>query len=180
MPLELLGLIGAECTGKSTLARALQRDLSAVVVPESLREFVEIHGRTPRPEEQFGLLTAQRQAVADACATAGSDAVVIADPVPAMTAVYSLAYFGDGSLLADACADLSRFRLVVWCRPDFTWVPDGLHRDGDDMRLVVDELIANQILPHASVRVVEARGPVHERARVVEQAWLRSLAEDPT
>lgn len=180
MPLELLGLIGAECTGKSTLARVLQRDLSAIVVPESLREFVEIHGRTPRQDEQYGILAAQRQSVDDACATAGSDAVVIVDPVPAMTAAYSIAYFDDESLLADAYADLDRYRLVVWCRPDFTWNPDGLHRDGDDMRRAVDDLIAERILPRVRVRVVEARGPVHERARAVEQAWLRSLTEDPT
>ena len=43
--------MGAESTGKSTLAAALGVSLPAVVVPESLRRFVDEHGRVPTRTE---------------------------------------------------------------------------------------------------------------------------------
>ena len=60
----VIALLGAESTGKTTLAHALAGALAArpslprapakriAVVAEYLREFCDRHGRTPRREEQ--------------------------------------------------------------------------------------------------------------------------------
>lgn len=55
-----VALLGAESTGKTTLAHRLREVLAAeghrvAVVAEYLREFCDTHGRTPRPEEQAGI-----------------------------------------------------------------------------------------------------------------------------
>jgi nicotinamide riboside kinase len=54
-----LGLVGGECSGKSTLAAALAAALPALVVDESLRGFVEREARTPAREEQEPLMREQ-------------------------------------------------------------------------------------------------------------------------
>ena len=92
-----IGLIGAECSGKSTLAQDLSRTLPACVATEQLRHFVDVNRRTPDQHEQLGLLLAQQSAEDDVAAGCGMG-VVIGDSAPLMIAVYSLAYFGDVTL----------------------------------------------------------------------------------
>jgi HTH-type transcriptional repressor of NAD biosynthesis genes len=53
-----IALLGAESTGKTTLATELaarlrQQGKSVAVVPEVLREWVARAGREPRPEQQL-------------------------------------------------------------------------------------------------------------------------------
>ena len=64
-------LLGAESTGKTTLANELGSVLTAegrkvAVVHEYLREFCEQAGRTPRPEEQAAIAAEQTRRIAAA------------------------------------------------------------------------------------------------------------------
>ena len=90
-----IAILGAESTGKTTLARALQTALQqdhgqAVWVPEALRDWCVRHGRTPRPQEQQEIALAQAQAIDSA-----GPGYLLADTTPLMTAVYSDVIFGD-------------------------------------------------------------------------------------
>ena len=76
-----VALLGAESTGKTTLARDLAawftaRGRSAIAVPEALRDWCEREGRTPRPEEQMGIAQEQERRVDEAALKAE---IVIAD-----------------------------------------------------------------------------------------------------
>lgn len=148
-----VALIGAECTGKSTLAWALSETLRGFVVSEALREFVDWHRRPPRQDEQLGIF--RRQLGRERRARQLGVSWAIYDPAAAMTAVYSQAYFGDSSLLAMARAHLEDADRVLWCRPDLPWVPDAGQRDGPRMRQVVDDLLAEFItaLPAAPYEI---------------------------
>ena len=168
-----IGLIGAESTGKTTLAARLGTLLPACVASEALREFVERHGRTPRAEEQAGVMRAQMAAEDHAAASCAHD-VVIGDPAPLMTAVYSQAYFDDDRLLDEAVADTLRYSLVVWCDPDMPWAPDDGHRDGPGHRDLVHGLLARVVhdrLEPEGLTVLVARGTLEERAELVRRAW---------
>ena len=141
-------LLGGECTGKSALAQALvkvQRASSrtALLVPEVLREFVDRVNRTPTVDEQRGIMESQQRAVESALQQ-GVD-LVVSDPAPLMTAIYSIQYFNDHSLLPSAIHDITYADLVVWCAPDVPWQPDGKHRDGPQARDLTDQLIRSQI-----------------------------------
>ncbi len=75
-----IALLGAESTGKTTLARALasrlqDAGLRVVLVPEVLREFCDREGRLPGPEDQRGIAEEQARRVLD---VADAD-IVIAD-----------------------------------------------------------------------------------------------------
>lgn len=174
-----IGLLGAECTGKSALARALADALEATVVPEQLREFVAHHGRVPEASDQVQIMTTQ-QAAEDAAAARGG--LLIADPLPLMTAVYSIAYFDDDSLVPEGMRRMSDYDLVIWCRPDIPWEPDGDQRDGPDWRAKVDELLAGTVIPGVReyTTVIEATGPLATRVGAARQAWQRLSTGTPT
>lgn len=171
---QIIGVVGAECTGKSSLAAALRSELGGVYVPESLREWVIAHGRTPRAEEQLAILRAQQQAeeVAVLAARQTASEWVIADPAPLMTAVYSVAYFQDRSLLAEGLQLLSSNRLTVWCQPDFEWQADGIQRDGPAVRAQVDDILA-EVLADQPYEVIKVFGTVEQRVAAV----LHALAD---
>ena len=158
-----VGLIGAECTGKSSVAAALAVELDAIHVPEALRSFVETRGRVPEGADQAGIMSEQR-ASALMARLDHPDALIIVDPLPLMTAIYSIAYFNDASLLTDAIDDARTYDLIWWCRPDLPWIPDGEQRDGEERRTQVDVLI-DQVVRDSGLSVIELRGSVETRMR---------------
>lgn len=157
------GLIGAECTGKSSIAAALAEELGAIHVPEALRTFVETRGRVPEDLDQAGIMSEQRASVLMARMD-HPDALIVCDPLPLMTAIYSLAYFDDSTLLAEAINDARTYDVIWWCRPDLPWIPDGDQRDGEDRRSQVDSLIA-QTVRETGLPVIELSGSIESRSR---------------
>jgi nicotinamide riboside kinase len=136
----VIALLGAESTGKTTLAHALHATLaaqvrSAVVVPEYLREFCDEYRRTPRRDEQAGIAAEQTRRID---AAARSHALVIADTSALMIAVYSDHVFGDTSLYPGAEAAQHAFDLTLVTALDLPWQADGLQRDGPHVREPVD------------------------------------------
>ncbi|MET0310959.1 MAG: ATP-binding protein [Burkholderiaceae bacterium] len=135
-----IALVGAESTGKSTLAAQLAAKfratgLSVTVVDEVLREWCGREGRTPRRDEQMAIAQEQarrsRQARAD---------VVISDATSVMIAVYSDMLFGDSSLYDFALAHQRSYDVTLLTGLDLPWVADPL-RDGPHVREPVDALV---------------------------------------
>ena len=139
----VVAVLGAESTGKTTLATALGRTLGARglrvgVVPEVLREFCDREGRTPRQDEQAGIAAAQTGRIDDAAASAE---VVVADTTALMVAVYSDLLFGDAGLYAAAEAAQRRCDLTLLTALDLPWQADGFIRDGAHVRVPVDQRV---------------------------------------
>lgn len=170
-------LLGGECTGKTSLARHLTHTLvdrhpsgDVVVVPEALRQFVARTGRTPNRDEQRGIWLEQSLALAERCD--GHEGLVICDPAPVMTAVYSVQYFDDDSLLSEALDATDDADLVVWCSPDLPWEPDGFMRDGPQARQRTHEILEELVVPKlARTAVLPVFGDLAHRADQV-RAYL--------
>jgi nicotinamide riboside kinase len=150
-------LIGAECTGKSTLAQALAAHFGGLWVPEQLRSFCDLNGRTPRSDEQAALMRAQfeqEEQVAALALQTGAD-YVFCDSAPLLTAIYSDYYFADRSLFDCAHALHARYALTLVLQPDLPWQPDGLQRDGETVRAAVHALVQHALqakhIPHIEV-----------------------------
>jgi nicotinamide riboside kinase len=168
----LINLIGGEATGKSSLAHVLGVQLEAVVVPEALRAFVDVHGRAPRVDEQASIL--RDQAEAERAAIAQSQerdrGFVIGDPAPVMTAVYSQLYYDDSSLFRVSMEVSPVSDVVVWCSPDFEWTPDVGQRDGPEFRDAADVIIRREVIPllqAARINVLQVTGTIDERLHQV-------------
>ena len=158
----VVALLGAESTGKTTLAHELGAALAAqghqvAVVPEYLREFCDNQGRTPRIDEQRGIADEQTRRIA--AAASGHD-IVISDTTAMMIAVYSDHVFNDTALYPHAQAAHARCHLTLLTALDLRWQPDGLQRDGPQVRAPVDALVraalAQARLPYS---VIFGTGP---------------------
>ena len=140
----VVALLGAESTGKTTLARSLAQTLGAegrsvALVGEYLREFCDEHGRTPREDEQIGIADEQTRRIELA---ARDHDIVVADTTALMIAVYSEIVFGDTSLYARAeAAHREGCGLTLLTALDLPWQADGLQRDGPHVREPVDALV---------------------------------------
>lgn len=163
---RIITIVGAESTGKTTLAADLARALTepgvrVARVDEFLREFCLTEGRTPRPHEQAGI--AHEQARRIETAAAGHD-IVVADTTALMIAVYSEHVFGDRSLYEKAEALQRGYHHTLLTALDLPWQADGLQRDGPHVREPVTALVRASLArtgrPYA---VVSGSGP--ERLR---------------
>jgi nicotinamide riboside kinase len=177
-----IGLLGGESTGKSTLAADLTDALDACIVHEELRDFVARHGRTPQRDEQAGILQAQT-AREEAAAAACRRPVLVADPAPVMTAVYSLLYFDDSGLMKPAVEHCRRYGLLVWCAADLPWTPDSGQRDGPSLRAAADDIISRLVqgeFEPRGIRVLRVSGDRAARVTAVRRAWQPSPPQGPT
>lgn len=140
-----IAILGAESTGKSHLAQALvaalPSELTAVWVPEYLREWCEREGRTPQPHEQ--LLIAHTQAQR---ALAQRADIVLVDTTPLVTAVYSDVLFGDSTLYPFALEHQRLYGLCLLAAPDLPWEADGIQRDGPAQRQRIDRRLREVLL----------------------------------
>ncbi len=146
-----IAIVGAESTGKSTLAieltEQLRQDhlLRVACVPEVLRGWCDRVGRTPLAHEQPAIARAQQAAIDEAAA--GHD-VVVCDTTALMTAVYSQFVFADDSL-QDRAVDLQRrMAITLLTANDLPWEADGLQRDGPQVREPVRTLLLQMLQRH--------------------------------
>lgn len=144
-----VALLGAECTGKTSLAGALvaalkTRGQSAYCTTEVLREWCDQHGRTPQIHEQLAIAQAQAQRVLEAPVCD----VLLADTTPLVTAVYSDIVLGDRSLYQFALAHHAAYDMTLLMGLDLPWVADGIQRDGALMQAQVDARLREVLQAH--------------------------------
>ena len=151
---KVIAIVGAESTGKSTLAVALaarigeQTGLRCSVVGEYLREWCDREGRTPRVDEQIAIAQEQQLRIAAAAAAAAQYDIVVADTTPLMVAIYSQLLFNDDALLPMAIAAQRSAAYTLLTALDLPWVPDGHQRDGEHVRVPVDQRLRALMLEH--------------------------------
>jgi len=144
---KLICIIGAECTGKTTLASALAAHFDCPWVPEHLRDFCVTHARTPTRHEQLSILEAQHagELTAQRNAAQQGKPFVFCDTAPLLTAIYSDFIFADKSLYGRARALHSNYVLTLLLANDIAWQADGLQRDGAQVRAPVTQLIEREL-----------------------------------
>jgi nicotinamide riboside kinase len=170
-------LLGAESTGKTTLAHALGAALAArgtkvEVVEEALREFCASEARTPRSDEQAMLAARQSERIATATARAE---VVVADTSALMIALYSELVFADKSLYDSALAAQARCDLTLVTALDLPWQADGLQRDGPQVRGPIDALLRGA-LARRGIAFTTIAGQGEERVAAALRAIDSALA----
>ena len=163
-----IALLGAESTGKTSLSQhitdaLLAQGQIAAYVPEALREWCQMHGRTPAAHEQLQIAQQQAERIFSI-----QQGWVIADTTPLMTAVYSDYVFQDPSLYEQALEQQAQFDLTLVMGLDVAWVPDGLQRDGEHVREPVDHLI-RQAMTHKQLafKVIYGQGEARLNAALL-------------
>ncbi|WP_232251110.1 AAA family ATPase [Janthinobacterium sp. 1_2014MBL_MicDiv] len=172
-----VAILGAESSGKSTLAAALAERYGSVWVPEYLREFVETQGRVPVASDQYGI--ARMQLERENAAAAQARQFLFCDTTPLMTAVYSRHYFHGIDAPLAALADDYHYGLTLVTAPDSPWVADGLQRESEAVRqliyrLLLEELDARGIAYHVLHDSLDAR--LAQAAPLLQQALVAAPA----
>ncbi len=172
--MSVVALLGAECTGKSTLTTQLGlqlADLRAATISEYLRDWCLAQGRTPQQAEQWAIARTQTRRIA---AAARRHPLVIADTTALMTALYSRHYFADEALFAEALPQQRRVALTLLCCPEgIPWQADGWMRDGDSTRQRTHEEL-QALLTAQAIPFVLLQGPLEARLTQAE-ALIRAL-----
>jgi nicotinamide riboside kinase len=179
----VVALLGAESTGKTTLAEAMAQALAAeghsvANVAEYLREFCVAVGRTPRREEQAAIAAEQTRRIAEAAA---SHDVVIADTTALMVAIYSDYVFADTALYEAALADHAEADLTLLTALDLEWQPDDLCREGPHVQPPIDALLRAALARGGiGYTVVSGSGPARldSAMKSLRHAMGRSSAGD--
>jgi len=180
-----LAFIGAHCSGKSTLIKAL-----AEIIPSS--DLYVIHGivrkiiakgfpmgKCTTVDSLLNYLAAQlsceQEASATGCIHVFSDRTV-ADALAYTLTNRRLGYGNLPAFLADTLAQVweleqSRYDACIYCPPEFPIVPDGIRDNDDAYRAEVDAEFRS-LLGGFKVDIVMVGGTVNERLNTV-RSYLR-------
>jgi len=189
-----IAVLGAECTGKSSLVAALQahwqaRGAAVVVAHEVLRQWCDQRGRTPLAHEQKAIAQAQAKLAEN---TTAAD-YLIADTSPLMTAIYSDVLFQDPSLYPFALSHQRVYQHTLVAGLDLPWQADGILRDGPAMRERIDTRLRevlqlegfafSLVYGHGPKRLAGALAVLEPGASTVPQAksnwrWLCDKCSD--
>ena len=105
--------------------------MPALIVPEYLRTWCDLKQRTPLRHEQADIVRGQIEAERLAYELAQGQGIdwMVVDSSPLMTAVYSLEYFNDDALCAEALMHQSRYCLSLVMDDGIEWVGTDWQRD---------------------------------------------------
>lgn len=129
-----VGIIGAESTGKSTLAKYLAKRYNGILIPEYAREFVEQKGTTEVTWEELCEIARHQIRLEEARerATGVRETVVFYDTELIVTKVwFEYAFHRVPEWLEEA---IKRYPMDVYLLtyPDLPWVPDKARSNGSD------------------------------------------------
>jgi len=163
-------LVGAESTGKSTLAAALAESLGTVWVPEYGRFYWEGRRHVAVQDwtaDEFVRLAVGQHRLADDLARKAVAGVVVLDTDALTTAVWAERYLGRASNAVERISEANRPDHYLVCAPDFEWVQDGT-RESREHRRSMHEATLERVKA-AGVAWTLLSGPPDERlARALE------------
>lgn len=169
-------VIGSECTGKTTLARALAARFSAPWVPEFCRAYQDAKGALLDASDVEPIARGQ-VAESDEAEERAAELLVL-DTDLVSTAVYARHYYGTCPAWIDAACLARRADLYLLCAPDLPWQADG-QRDRPDRREEMHRLFSEALAAlGARVELVRGRGEAREESAA--ESVTRVLAERRT
>ena len=136
-------LIGAESTGKTTLARNLARHFQTTFTREAVRTLVDSVRRLPHEDEVHWIAETHLKSAADQAKSANS--VLFLDTDLVSTCLYQRRYFGHCPSKIEQLAQDNLAHLYLFTQPDFPWEPDGIQRASPQEREKIHQLIELEI-----------------------------------
>jgi NadR type nicotinamide-nucleotide adenylyltransferase len=164
---KVVTVTGSECTGKTTLARALAARFDTVWVPEYVRSYLDAKDAELTCDDVEPIARGQMAAQDDAARRAAR--LVVFDTDLLSTVVYSRHYYGNCPAWVEEASRRRLADLYLLLHPDVPWLPDGRQRDRPHQREHVHGLFA-RALADRGARVADVRGPWEEREAAAVRA----------
>lgn len=174
-------LIGAESTGKTTLAQLLAERFATSWVPEYGREHWErkVAGLSMSDllpgwnSEEFVHIATEQQHRENAAARS-ANRVLICDTNAFATGTWHERYYGYRDARVDAIGARDRVDLYVLTEPDIPFVQDGF-RDGERIRHWMHERFLEQLLGNEA-NFIRVSGAIDERMKSAGDAIVELMA----
>jgi NadR type nicotinamide-nucleotide adenylyltransferase len=166
-PLRVV-VTGSECTGKTTLARALAARFGAPWVREYCRGYHATKGG-PLDASDVEPIARGQIAEADEAETRAAGLLVL-DTDLLSTVVYARHYYGACPAWVEEAARERRADLYLLCSTDLAWEPDAPRDRGDRREEMHGLFVAALAALGAEVRPVAGVGPAREEAAAVAVA----------
>ena len=166
--------MGAESTGKTTLASALAKHYQTVWAEEYLRKFVDEKGTLPEEADVHAIAQGHLDLVSRMLDMAYR--VLFVDTDLFTTCVYQRIYFGKCPKYIEKAAIHHQSGLYLFMEPDIPWVADPGQRAGPQERLYSHKLLNAEAKAH-SLNIVPICGTHNERVETaieVVDDYLRS------
>ncbi|HLA91607.1 MAG TPA: ATP-binding protein [Gemmatimonadaceae bacterium] len=168
---------GPECTGKTSLARALAERLGAPWLPEAARGYAEAQGREERALTARDVEPISRRAIAaEDEALESAPGILVLDTDLLSTVAYARHYYGACPAWIEGEARARRGALYLLCAPDLPWRADGV-RDRPAARAAMHEHF-RAVLREFGAEVIEISGVERSRERAALAA-VETLAAKP-
>jgi NadR type nicotinamide-nucleotide adenylyltransferase len=158
--LRRIAILGAESTGKTTLAKALAKAYGAVWAPEFLREYVDRRGELPQAADMDAI--ARGQIDREVRCAQRAEHLLFCDTTLLMTVVYNQYYLNQCPEWIIRKSRQSRYDLYFLAGTDIPWTPDSGQRDGPAAREDVQRLIIDE-LQNRDLQWTELSGPLRAR-----------------
>jgi HTH-type transcriptional repressor of NAD biosynthesis genes len=171
--MKRVAIVGAESTGKTTLAIALAEHYQTTWVPEFGRLYTE--ARRPRGElwhsDEFTFIATEQARMEEALARI-ANRVLICDTDPLATAIWHERYLREPSAAVLAVAADRTYDLYVLTDVDTPFVPDDI-RDGQSIRQWMHDRFHEE-LSRMATPMLMVSGP-HDKRLAAAVARIDSL-----
>ncbi len=167
-------LMGAESTGKTTLAAALAKHYNTIWAAEYLRLFVDKKGALPEEADVHAIARGHLDLVASLHSEAHG--VLFVDTDLFTTCVYQRIYFGECPSSIERAAKRHQSGLYLFMKPDIPWIPDPGQRASPEERLRSHALLMAEAKTH-SLNIVPICGTQDQRLSTAIKAVNHYLAK---
>jgi NadR type nicotinamide-nucleotide adenylyltransferase len=148
---------GPECTGKTTIARALANRLGAPWLPEASRAYAEDRRREGRALTRDDVEPIARAAMAaEDAALKSAPADLVLDTDLLSTVAYARHYYGACPEWIEREARARLGAVYLLCAPDVPWVADGVRDRPLEREAMHTQFRA--VLEEFGARIAEVRG----------------------
>jgi HTH-type transcriptional repressor of NAD biosynthesis genes len=170
-------LLGAESTGKTTLAAALAEAYESVWNPEYGRPYTEL-GRDPEAAWTSAEFThiARIQCWYEDCLAGSARGVLFCDTDAFTTALFHEVYLGEPTHAFDELVE-RRYDLFLLCGLDVPWRHDGIREFEEQRQWMHDRYLERASTSGTPWLLLE--GPTDERIAVARAEVDRMLVEAP-
>jgi len=158
--IQRIALLGAESTGKTTLARLLADRYQTAWAPEYLRQFVDNKGTLPVEDDRSAIANGQIQNEDDAVSKANR--LLFCDTDLIQIVVYFRFYFKQCPDGIERASHERQSPLYLLCDTDIPWQPDGLQRDGPEVRDAIQSQLRSE-LKHRQIDYSCLSGSIDQR-----------------
>ena len=165
-----LALVGPECSGKTTLAKALSEEWNEPFVEEYAREYLESLGRNYNQDDILDIAKGQLEGeyqVAEQC-----NHFLICDTNTLVSKVWAEVRFGRAQNWIERQFLEKPYQLYILCgHKGIEWEYDDLRENPDDRQELYDHY--RKALIRAGKRYIELEGTTEERIQKIKKVLKR-------